>query len=45
MLWELGRKQKTSHTSSLKCKRTMDFDLFQQTAFLEKFSMIYRKSW
>lgn len=43
MLRKLGRKQKTRHAASLKCKHTMGFDLFRQTAFLGKFSLIHRK--
>lgn len=33
VFWELGRQQKTRHIASPKCKYSMDFDLFQQTAF------------
>lgn len=36
MFWELGRKQKTRHIASPKCKYPMDFDLFQQTAVFGK---------
>lgn len=33
VLGEPGRKQKTSHTASLKCKHTMGFELFRHAAF------------
>lgn len=44
-LRELARKRKTSHTAPLKCKHSMGFGLFQQTAFWGKFVMIHGKCW